>query len=256
MASAPAAEHVLAILSLMSTQSEPMAASGIAASLGLPRSTTYRLLAVLVDRGFVSYVAGQRRYCLGVASFELGSAYTRQAPLQRIARPVIAHLVEQTRQNAHLAVLHGRDVLYVLEERAPGGPALLTDVDVRLPATLTASGLAMLGQLPAPQVRALFPDASSFADALPGAAPGPRTLLELRRMLVDVRARGHAVERGTVRAGLASVAAAVLDSNHYPVAAVAVTYVDGALAADRLAVVADLMQRAAAQVARRIGWVP
>ena len=36
--------------------------------------------------------------------------------------------------NAHLAVLHGRDVLYVVEERAAGRPPLVTDVGVRLPA--------------------------------------------------------------------------------------------------------------------------
>jgi DNA-binding IclR family transcriptional regulator len=41
------------------------------------------------------------------------------------------HLVDATRHNAHLAVLHGRDVLYVIEERAPGRPPLVTDVGVR-----------------------------------------------------------------------------------------------------------------------------
>jgi len=41
------------------------------------------------------------------------------------------HLVDAARHNAHLAVLHGRDVLYVIEERAPGRPPLVTDVGVR-----------------------------------------------------------------------------------------------------------------------------
>ena len=59
--------------------------------------------------------------------------------------------------SAHLAVLHGHDLLYVVEERAPGRPSLVTDVGVRLPAHLTASGRAILAALPAAQVRALFP---------------------------------------------------------------------------------------------------
>ena len=53
-------------------------------------------------------------------------------------------------------------ILDVIEERVPGRPSLVTDVGVRLPATLTASGLALLAALPAPQVRALYPDASAF----------------------------------------------------------------------------------------------
>ena len=86
----------------------------------------------------------------------------RQEPLQRIARRVLADLADRTHQSAHLAVLHGRDVLYVVEERAPGRPPLVTDVGVRLPAQLTASGRAMLAALPAPQIKALFPDPGVF----------------------------------------------------------------------------------------------
>ena len=69
-------------------------------------------------------------------------------------------------------MLHGRDVLYVVEERAPGRPPLVTDVGVRLPAHLTASGRAMLAALPPAQVRALYPDRGAFVDRH---GPGPRS---------------------------------------------------------------------------------
>ena len=96
----------------------------------LPRSTAYHLLNTMVDEGFVVHLEEERRYGLGVAAFEVGSGYSRQEPLQRIARRLLAGLVDSTQQNAHLAVLHGRDVLYVVEERAPGRPPLVTDVAV------------------------------------------------------------------------------------------------------------------------------
>ena len=156
-ARAPAADQVLALLAQLARHPEPMAASALATGLGLPRSTTYRLLGILERHGLVTHLAEERRYGLGVGVYELGSAYQRQAPLQRIARPALHRLVDQTTQNAHLAVLHGRDVLYLIEERAVGRPLLVTDVGVRLPAVLTASGLAMLARLPARQVRALYP---------------------------------------------------------------------------------------------------
>ena len=119
----------------------------------------------------------------------------RQAPLQRIARPALRRLVDQTTQNAHLSVLHGRDVLYLIEERAVGRPLLVTDVGVRLPAVLTASGLAMLARLPARQVRALYPDRASLVQRN---ERGPTSPTELRRLLIDVRARGFGVEDGSV----------------------------------------------------------
>ena len=95
---------------------------------------------------------------------------------------------------------------------------------MRLPAPLTASGLAMLAALPAPQVRALWPSRGALVrrhDA------GPASLTELRALLVAVRRTGYAFEDGYVTPGFASVAAAVLDHNAHPLAAVALTFPAG-----------------------------
>ncbi len=157
MPNAPAATHALKVLRLLARHAQPLPATTIARELELPRSSTYHLLKVLADEGFVVHLPEQRRYGLGVAAYEIGSAYVRQEPLRWIAQTVLTRLVSATTHNAHLAVLHGRDVLYVIEERAPNRPHLVTDVGVRLPAHLTASGLAMLAALPEPQLDALFP---------------------------------------------------------------------------------------------------
>jgi DNA-binding IclR family transcriptional regulator len=202
----------------------------------------------MAAEGFVVHLPEEHRYGLGVAAFEVGSGYSRQEPLQRIARRPLADLVDRVGRTAHLAVLHGRDVLYVLEERAPGRPPLVTDVGVRLPAHLTASGRAILARLPAPQVRALYPTSAAFVDRH---GTGPRTLGALRTVLQETRQRGYAVEHGEVTPGLASVAAAVLDHNGHPVAGVAVTY-----DADAGALVEELsgqVRRTAESLTRRIG---
>ncbi|MFW5471376.1 IclR family transcriptional regulator [Knoellia sp. CPCC 206435] len=221
MVNVPGAAHALDVLELLARRGEPLPAATVARELGLPRSSTYHLLGVLRDRGYVSHLEGERRYGLGVAAYELGSAYGRQAPLQRMARATLNRLVDTTAHNAHLAVLHGRDVLYVIEQRAPRGPVLVSDVGIRLPATLTATGLAMLAALPAGQVRAIFPHAESLVQR---DGRGPTTTTQLRSLLQSVRARGYAVEDGQITAGLKSVAVAVLDHSGHPVAAVAVTF--------------------------------
>ena len=253
MSNARAAAEALQVMDLLSRHTEPLPAVAIGRALGIPRSSTYHLLAVLQEYGYVMHYPEERRYGLGVAAFELGSAYSRQAPLQRLARPVLTRLVDETHQNAHFAVLHGNDVLYLLEERAPRRPSLVTDVGVRLPAHLTASGLAMLGALPAAQVRALYPTRSDFV--LRHEA-GPTSLTQLRSLLVGVRARGYAVEQGTVTPGLSSVAAAVLEHGGHPVAAFAVTYEDDVVVdAGAVATLADAVLAAAAALSRRLGGI-
>lgn len=246
----PAARQALAVLQALARQSGPIPAAALARDLGLPRSTTYHLLAELAGAGFVVHLPEERRYGLGVSAFEIGTAYLRQEPLARLARPVLARLVDEVGHSAHLAVLHGREVLYVVEERAPGRPSLVTDVGVRLPAQLTASGRAVLAGLPAAQVRALFPDTGAFVDRH---GTGPTSLSQLRRLLVQVRRAGYASEDGEVTPGLASVAAAVHDHTGRPVAGTAVTFGAGDLDGAGRERLARRVSVAAAELTRRIG---
>ena len=243
----PAVGHALDILGLLARHTEPLPAARIASALGLPRSSTYRMLTTLTDRGFVSHLRESGRFALGAAAYELGWAYQRQAPLQRTAGPLLARLVDVTTHNAHLAVMHGRDVPYVVEERAAGRPRLVTDVGVRLPAELTASGLAMLAQLSPAQLRALYPRAELLVSR---EGCGPRSLAALRRLLVETRARGYAVEDGTVTPGLASVAVAVVDHSGHPVAGVAVTFPESERA--RETELAERVRRVAAALSARL----
>ncbi|WP_353826472.1 IclR family transcriptional regulator [Agromyces sp. SYSU T0242] len=248
----PAADQVLRILTHLAAQRGPVPAASIASVLGLPRSTTYHLLAVLQDRGFVVHLPEERRYGLGVAAFELSSGFSRQQPLTRLGRPLVANLVDRLGESGHLAVLHGRDVLYLVEERAPRRPSLVSDVGVRLPAHLTASGRAMLQALPPAQLRALYPDRSAFADRTPMPDAAPWTYARLKGVLAEARAAGAAGEHGEVTTGLASVGAPVLDHLGWPAAAIAVTFAEGS-PEDLVAAATDAVREAAATLSRRIG---
>jgi DNA-binding IclR family transcriptional regulator len=252
MGQVPAATRALQVLRFLATQPDPVPLDRIVRALGIPRSTAYHLMNAMIEEGFVAHLGEERRYGLGVAAFEVGSGYSRQAPLQRLSRRHLAHLVDRVGQSAHLALPHGRDVLYVVEERAPGRPPLVTDVGVRLPAHLTASGRAILAALPAAQVRALFPDREAFVERH---GTGPTSLSSLRTLLSETRQRGYATEDGEVTPGFASVAAAVLDHNDLPLAGIAVTYpVGGPSSGDvDIAALVEAVSATAHAISRRVG---
>lgn len=245
----PAADHTLRILRFLARRAGPVAASALARELEIPRSTVYHLLATLEAHGFVVHLPQERRWGLGTSAFELAGGYARQEPLARLGRPLLAALADRLGESAHLAVMTGRDVLYIVEERALRRPALITDVGVRLPAHLTATGRAMLAALPREQVRALYPDAAAFAQRTGGGPARPRELSELLR---EVRRHGFAREDGEVTAGFRSIGVAVCDHVDWPVAAVAVTWSEGA-AVDEAAI-ADAVAETARQLQRRLGY--
>lgn len=242
----PAADQTLRILRHLARRPAPVAATALARELEIPRSTVYHLLATLEAHGFVVHLPQERRWALGMSAFELAGGYARQEPLARLGRPVVAALADRVGESAHLAVMSGRDVLYIVEERAARRPALVTDVGVRLPAHLTATGRAMLAALPRPQVRALYPDAGAFTDRT---GRGPARPAELREVLRAVRQSGAATEDGEVTPGFRSVAAAVCDHAGWPVASVAVTW-EGERETDPVAAV----QAAARLLQSRLGY--
>ena len=245
----PAADQTLRILSLLATSRGPVAASIIAAQLRLPRSTVYHLLSTLQEHGFVMHLPEEKRFGLGTAAFELSSAYARQEPLARIGRPLLTALVDRVGHSGHLAVPHGRDVLYVVEERAQGAPALVTGVNVRLPLQRTASGRAILAALPRQQVRALFPGREAFVQ---DDHDGIDRYSALRTVLDATSTRGFALEQGSVTVGFSSVAVPVLDHREWPVAAIAVTFRDQDLAEEDFPRLADDVRMAAGTLSSRI----
>jgi DNA-binding IclR family transcriptional regulator len=247
----PAAENTLRILKLLASKRGPMAASTIATALGLPRSSVYHLLGVMEANGFVLHLHEEQRYGLGISAFELSSAYARQEPLSRLGRPLLAALVDVVGESAHLAVLHGRDVLYIVEERAKNRPSLVTDVGVRLPSHLTASGRAILAALPKSQVRALYPNAAAFSVRHETESPITK-YSALSSHLNQVRQRGYATEHGEVTPGFGSIAAAVTDHVGWPTAAVAVTFLEDKLPAEQWPALAARVQKVADDLSIRI----
>lgn len=221
MAQVPAATRTVAILQHLAHQARPVTAASIARELGLPRSSTYHLLTTLAEARFVTHLPEERRWTLGLGAFELGSAYLRREPLERLARPLLHRLAHDCDMSAHLAVLDGRDVVYLLTERPPATAVLVVDVGVRLPAHLTASGRALLAEQARAQVHATFPDRR----ALPlRTTVGPTSPAALRRILDEVRRDGVGVEDGEIDPSLASVAVAAHDHAGRAVAAVTLTF--------------------------------
>ncbi|MCQ9386150.1 IclR family transcriptional regulator [Brevibacterium moorei] len=211
----PALRRAIAILRHLASGNRPISAGALSRSLDIPRSSTYELLAVLDEQGLVA--KAETGYMLGAGVAELGSAYSRANPLQRLAQPMLVKLAEATSGTAQLAVLRGWETIYIAKEQAVSSVAIITATGVRMPAYLTATGRAMMAGLSRREVLALLSGESSFVNRT---GVGPRNVRELNAELAASRTRGFALERGEITPGVVTVAAAVLDAVDRPVAAV------------------------------------
>lgn len=252
MTQVPAATRALAVLTHLASAPGPVPAASIARAIGVPRSSTYHLLDAMRAAGFVVHIPEEERWGLGVAAFEIGAAYVRHDPLERLARPLLQGLVRAMSPVAvvaYLGVLHGSETLYLVKAESRHLP-VVTEVGVRLPAALTASGRAMLAALPVEQVRADFSTPRAWVDRT---GRGPSNWSALRALLTAERDRGWSEEDGFITEGFASVAAPVRNHLHLPIAAVGVTFVSADVAPTARTAMALKTQRTAQELSRRVG---
>jgi len=250
----PALRHGVAVLRFLASKPGPVGAVAIARSLDLPRSSTYQILQVLVDEGLVVHIPDAQGYTLAVGVFELGSAYLRHQPLELLARPLLNRLMLALGLTAHVGILYGHETLYLLKEQPARATTLVTDVGVRLPAHLTATGRAMLAMLPASQIMAIYAAQGAFVQRT---ERGPRSLRELRSLLAADRQRGWSLEDGHTTDGVTCIAAAAVDHSGHPVASFSVSFASDQLvdleAHER---VGTAVREAAAQLTRRLHGDP
>lgn len=186
---------------------------------GVPKSTAHRLLAVLVEHGFVEKREG--RYMLSRSLFELGNlvADARPRSLREIAKPFMVDLYVATKATVHLAVLDGSDVLY-LEKLCGHGTLLLPSrTGGRVPALCTALGKALIAHAAPEELEA----------ALAGPIPRLTTHTVINRTVLkgefqQIRSQGYAVDQAGSSLAAKCFAAPILDPQGRATAALSVTF--------------------------------
>src|SRR5699024_1969229 len=159
-AEVPALRRAIAMLRHMASSNRAITAGALVRTLEIPRSSAYDILAVLEELGLVART--ESGFVLGAGVHELGASYLRTNPLQRLAQPVVRQLADDTTATAQLAVIRGWETEYVLKEQSLKSVAVITATGVRLPSYLTATGRAILAQLPKSEVLAMFQSETGF----------------------------------------------------------------------------------------------
>ncbi|WNM34765.1 IclR family transcriptional regulator [Streptomyces sp. Li-HN-5-11] len=241
------AAKVLVLLDAFRGPKGVLGVTELAQAVGVPKSTAHRLLAIMVESGFVRKVGS--RYCLTERLFEVGnrvgSPAIRSTGLRRRAMPYLTDLHAGSRDTVHLATLSGTDVLYLEKLFGHDAGCASTAVGIRRPAHATALGKAMLAYAPDAQAALLQgrPMQRFTAHTL-------HTEAQLEQELRRIRDDGLAYDDGELQEGLQCIAVPILDaSTGAAVAAVSVSSLRSRTLtryASRLLALAHDLSRAAA----------
>src|SRR5215470_19970716 len=164
----------------------PLSLSELAAALALPKSSLFRVCAVLAERGWVLR-NDDGRYELGIRAFAL-TAQSSEYPIVRAFRGIAAELLTRHNETVCLAVLDGDESSFIAIEETSHPVRLVTHVGSRTPAFASASGRVILA--------ARRPESlAGEYGGRPLVTPTGRRLngvAELRAILAHVRREGFA----------------------------------------------------------------
>lgn len=88
----------------------------LVALTGMDKSTVHRLLACMVNEGFVERVPGGKHYRLGVEAAQLGLVSSEMAPLVDRFRPVMLKIARLSEESVYLVARSGHHALCVHRE--------------------------------------------------------------------------------------------------------------------------------------------
>lgn len=234
-ASQNAVSKALRLLSLLAQSHDPLRLGEVADAVGIPKSSAHRILTILVDENYVEPTGdGYYRPGNGLRVLAAGMEGHSGSGIES----TLGGLQRALRHTVFLAVLNGDSIIYTHRVDPKLSYRITPEVGSQLPLTRSATGKAILAYLPDEERNELL--------------SGDEDHSELLSELAQIRVRAFATDYGEADPALCSVAAAVLDKDGYPVAAVSVSSLVYVLAPTDLASMSEATIEAAREISRRL----
>ncbi len=213
-----ALERGLGVLEIfLRRNTDEIVITDVGEELGLPRSTGYRFLRVLREHGFLEPGARRGGFRLG-GKVALLSRHARPALyLAEVARPLLEHLVGETRETAFVTVRAGYAALCVARAESPQPVRLAYEEGRMMPLHAGCSAKVLLAYSPpAIQEAVLRSELQAFTEATTCDAAA------LRAELARIRNDGYTISQGETDPGAGAICVPVLPAQGEAVAAVTV----------------------------------
>ena len=241
--------NAVRVLKAFSSTEREWGVSDLARRLDLGKSTVHRLLTTLTDEGMLDQNLETGRYRLGLVVYDLAAALTTQHDLHEAVLAPMSSLRNRTGETVQVAVLDGRQVVYVERLDSPNTLRMFLEIGRRNSAHCSGTGKALLAFLPRDDLDRL----------LKGWELQKKTeytitsIKKLRTELEQIRNQGFAENRHESEVGVISVAAIIRDAGGRPIAAISVAGPAERMDSMRLELAHTTME-AAAVVSRRLGY--
>jgi IclR family acetate operon transcriptional repressor len=242
--------RALSLLAAVARSHDGLTLTELAQTVGLPPSTTHRLLTTLQQARFVRFDPVGHLWQVGVEAFVVGNAFARTRDVVMMARPQMRRLMEESGETVNLYVAdEGGEAVCMAQVECRQLMRAIARPGGRVKMHCSGVGKAILAWLPEREVGKVLE-----RHGLPRVTE--RTLTAPKALRADlelVRRRGYAVDDEEHAVGLRCVAAPILDEHGAPLAGLSVSGPTARIPDHRVSLLGALVAQAAGAVTAEIG---
>jgi len=242
-------DRVFDIIELLSRSPEGLSLTEISVSLGLAKSTAFRLIASVIQRGYVEKTADGLKYHLGIALVDLCSMYLHSLELKTESLPYLRDLAGKTGKTTFLATRDGSEIVYIDRITQHSDLRKYSIIGQRVPAHATSLGKALMMDLSETEIRSLYP-VPELTKLCDGTISNVDSLLA---NLAICRERGWSLDDQEAVPDIRCLGAPIRDYRGNIIAAVSVSWIIREEPEETGSRYAPLVMQTAAAISKRMG---
>ena len=238
----------LGVLEAISEAGGSASLRAVAEATGRPKGTVHRMLATLVNTGFLARDPENAHYRLTLKLWRLGAAAVGRLDVVKTAKPWLERLVAAVDETVHMSVLdESGSIVYISKVESPRSIRVQTRIGQISPAWCTATGRSILAFNPAIAERVL---------SGPLEARTSKTVTDPKRVraaLREVAVAGFAVTRAENHPDMGGIAAPIRDHSGAVIAGLGIGVPEFRMNRELVARCIPHVMRAAAGISAELG---
>ncbi|WP_240724588.1 IclR family transcriptional regulator [Halomonas borealis] len=243
---APAIDHGVMILDVLSASSYPLTLSEICESTGISPATGHRVVNALLQHQLVAKDPGRKKaYCIGSRVFQISSTIYNKQSLVPLFYPIAEILKNEIHKSIFLCVPIGSKVVVVSKVDASSNDSVDIFIGKTMAIQESAAGKAILSMRPQAYWKDYCDD--ELPQALDDESHG--TLFD---SLDRARRLGYAISSNLDQESTGCIATPVLNMRNEPIAAISAVIHGGVIKAEDARSYSKFLVQAARQLSARV----
>lgn len=247
------ADRIVDILYCLQMEGSGLSLGETASRVGLPKSTTHRLLQALESRGLVVQDSLTQRYALGLGLVAMASAALQEKNILLAPSQVpMERLRNVSGETVCLHLVSGLERVCIRQVESPHAIRYTIEIGKPWPLYCGAAGKLLLAFLPDRVVNQVI-DVTQLRPLTPNTITDPT---RLRRELDVIRAQGYAVSFEETTPMASAVAAPIRDGNQQVIACVSLFGLRARLGDEQIAELLPELQKTSQEISNAIAPKP